>query len=53
LNNQGYNIGVHQTAILMNKANVVAIHPRKRHYYPKTHKKAENLLNREFEQKND
>jgi hypothetical protein len=30
LNNQGYNIGIHQTAILMKQANVVAIRPRKR-----------------------
>jgi transposase InsO family protein len=32
---------------------LVAIRPRKRHYYPDAgtrHKKAENLLNREFEQ---
>ena len=53
LNNQGYNIGIYQTATLMKQANVVAIRPRKRHYYPDagtTHKKAENLLNREFEQ---
>jgi hypothetical protein len=34
LNNQGYNIGIHQTAILMKQANVVAIRPRKRHYCP-------------------
>jgi hypothetical protein len=34
LNNQGYNIGIHQTAILMKQANIVAICPRKRHYYP-------------------
>ncbi|SMM98907.1 Mobile element protein [uncultured Candidatus Thioglobus sp.] len=33
LNNQGYNIGLYQTVTLMNKANVVAIRPRKRHYY--------------------
>jgi hypothetical protein len=53
LNNQGYNIGIHQTAILMKQANIVAIRPRKRHYYPDAgtrYKKAENLLNREFEQ---
>jgi hypothetical protein len=35
LNNQGYSVGVYQTASLMKKANVVAIRPRKRHYYPK------------------
>jgi transposase InsO family protein len=31
----------------------IPVRPRKRHYYPNagtTHKKAENLLNREFEQ---
>jgi hypothetical protein len=36
LNNQGYNVGVYQTATLMKKANVVAIRPRKHHYYPET-----------------
>lgn len=53
LNNQSYNIGLYQTATLMKKAGVVAIRPRKRHYYPDTgvmHKKAKNLLNRAFEQ---
>jgi transposase InsO family protein len=53
LNNQGYNIDIHQTAILMKQANVVAIRPRKCHYCPDAgtrYKKAENLLNREFEQ---
>jgi hypothetical protein len=34
LNNQGYNIDIHQTAILMKQANVVAIRPRKCHYCP-------------------
>jgi hypothetical protein len=35
----------------MKQANIVAIRPRKRHYYPDAgtrYKKAENLLNREF-----
>jgi hypothetical protein len=44
LNNQGYNIGIHQTAILMKQANIVAIRPRKRHYCPDAgtrYKKAE------------
>lgn len=53
LNQQGYDIGVYQTATLMKKANVVAIRPRKRHYYPDAgtvHKKAKNLLNRKFKQ---
>ncbi len=53
LNNQGYNIGTYQTASLMKKADVVAICPRKRHYYPNAgtiHKKAGSLLNREFAQ---
>ncbi|SMN00356.1 Mobile element protein [uncultured Candidatus Thioglobus sp.] len=53
LNNQGYNVGLYQTTTLMKKANVVALRPRKRHYYPNAgtiHKKAENLLNREFKQ---
>ena len=37
----------------MKRANVIAIRPRKRHYYPNdgtVHKKAKNLLNREFKQ---
>jgi hypothetical protein len=41
---------IHQTAILMKQANIVAIRPRKRHYCPDAgtrYKKAENLLNRE------
>ena len=53
LKNKGWTIGVYQTATLMKKANVVAIRPKKRHYYPNAgivNKKAENLLNREFEQ---
>jgi transposase InsO family protein len=53
LNSQGDNMGVYQTATLMKEANVVAIRPRKRHYYPNTglmFKKAKNLLNREFKQ---
>jgi hypothetical protein len=41
LNNQGYNIGIHQTAILMKQANIVAICPRKRHYYPDIGNQAE------------
>jgi hypothetical protein len=50
LNNQGYNIGIHQTTILMKQANVVAIRPRKRHYCPDAGKtnllKPNNLTNK-------
>ena len=37
---RGFKLGVYRTATLMKKANVTAIAPRKRHYYPnagKTH----------------
>ena len=39
----------------MKMANIKAIRPKKRHYYPNTgklHKRADNLLNREFNQTN-
>lgn len=39
----------------MNKANIKAIRPKKRHYYPNTgklHKRADNLLDRDFNQTN-
>jgi len=51
LENRGFTIGLHKTASHMKKANVVAINPIKRHYYPDAgtvHKKAPNLLQREF-----
>jgi len=51
LHNRGFELGVHKTASLMKKANVVAIRPKKPHYYPNTgevHNKADNLLKRQF-----
>jgi putative transposase len=51
LNELGHAIGLHKTAILMKKANIVAIRPKKKHYYPNSgheHKYAPNLLKREF-----
>jgi len=53
INNQGIKIGIHRTASLMKEAKIVAIKPRKRHYYPNggiCDKKVENVLNREFNQ---
>ena len=49
--NRGFKIGVYRTATLMKKANVTAIAPRNRHYYPhagKNHIKAKNILERQF-----
>ena len=51
LTEQGHVIGVHKTAYLMEKLNIKAIRPKKRHYYPtsgKEHKYAPNLLKRQF-----
>ena len=51
LNGRGYEIGLYKTASLMSKANIVAIRPKKKHYYPNSgqeHKYAPNLLKREF-----
>ena len=50
LANQGIEIGVYKTALLMKKANVIAINPKKRHSYPsgEVHKKAGHLLKRQF-----
>ncbi len=56
LNGRGHKVGRHKTASLMVKANVVAIRPKKRHYYPNSgqeHKYAPNLLNREFYPENN
>lgn len=50
----GYQLGLCRTATLMSKANVVAIRPKQRHYYPDSgveHKYAPNLLKREFSPK--
>ncbi len=33
LNSEGHQIGIHRTTTLMNKANIKAIRPKKRHYY--------------------
>ena len=55
LSSEGYQIGIYRTTTLMNKANIKAIRPKKRHYYPNTgklHKRADNLLDREFNQTN-
>ena len=51
LNGRGHKVGLHKTASLMVKANIVAIRPKKRHYYPNSgqeHKYAPNLLKRDF-----
>ena len=53
LNNHGIDIGIHKTASLMKEAQIVAIRPRKRHYYPNggiSNVKVKNILNREFNQ---
>jgi len=55
LNSEGHQIDIHRTTILINKANIKAIRPKKRHYYPNTgklHKRAGNLLDRGFDQTN-
>lgn len=47
----GHVIGVHKTRTFMNKLNIKAIRPKKRHYYPSSgteHKYAPNLLKRHF-----
>lgn len=48
---QGYPLGLYKTASLMKKAQVVAITPKKKHYYldaGKTHPKAPHVLERGF-----
>ena len=53
LNNHGIDIGIHKTVSLMKEAQIVAIRPRKRHYYPNggiSNVKVKNILNREFNQ---
>ena len=52
---EGHQIGIHRTTTLMNNANIKAIKPKRRHYYPNTgklHKRADNLLDRKFNQAN-
>ena len=51
LNELGYQLGLCRIATLMSKANIVAIRPKQRHYYPDSgveHKYAPNLLKREL-----
>ncbi len=51
---KGYEVGIYQTASLMKRAQVVAIRPRKKHYYAdngKEQKYFPNLLNRQFSPK--
>ena len=51
LREQGFQLGIYKTATSMKKANVIAINPKKRHYYPdsgEVHPKASNLLKRQF-----
>ena len=53
LKHRGFYLGLYKTASMMKKAGVVAIVPKKKHYYPdggESHPKAPNLLNREFDQ---
>ena len=53
LENRGFTIGHYKTASHMEKANISAIKPVKKHYYPDVgseHNKASNVLNREFNQ---
>ena len=51
LKNRGYCIGIYKTAALMKQANVVALTPKKQHYYPNSGEEcryAPNLLKRQF-----
>lgn len=53
--NEGYKIGINRAATLMNKVNIKAIKPKRRHYYPnagRMHKRTDNLLDRELNQTN-
>jgi transposase InsO family protein len=53
LNTKGYQIGIYAVASLMKRANIKAIRPKKRHYYPDTgalHKTTNNLLDHDFNQ---
>ncbi len=48
---KGFKLGLYKTASLMKAANIKAIKPKNKHYYPdagKNHEKADNHLNREF-----
>jgi len=53
LNNQGISIGVYKTASMMKKAKIIAIKPKKKHYYPNggvCDIKIDNVLERQFNQ---
>jgi len=53
LKSQGINIGIHKTASMMKKARIVAIKPKKKHYYPNggvCDIKIDNVLDRQFDQ---
>lgn len=53
LENQQINIGIYKTATLMKAANVIAIKPIKKHYYPNgglSDTKVDNTLARQFNQ---
>jgi len=50
---EGINIGIYQTASMMKVANIVAIKPKKKHYYPNggvCDIKIQNVLDRQFKQ---
>ena len=51
---KGFKLGIHKTASLMAKAQIVAITPKPKHYYAnagKVHPKATNILARQFNPK--
>ncbi|VAW74757.1 Mobile element protein [hydrothermal vent metagenome] len=51
LKNSGFQAGLYKTSTLMKQANIVAISPKKKHYYANSgevHHKASNALNRQF-----
>ena len=53
LKNQGFTIGVYKTRTLMKEAQIKAIRPKKKHYYPDSgtcDKTVPNLLDRQFNQ---
>lgn len=51
LQKSGYDVGVYKASSIMKANNLIAIKPKKKHYYPDSgveHKYANNLLNRKF-----
>ena len=53
LHKQGITIGIHKTASMMKKAKIIAIKPKKKHYYPNggvCDIKIDNVLDRQFNQ---